>query len=114
MKVIAYVHVQWNDEDLKLLQVRRGDPQGQARVEACTLLIALSTWRQILFRAQGLLAVRGHALGVLQDVIKLKARDPILNDITGENALVLAPQGGDIRAAHVWSEKKETCDRLSR
>ena len=44
----------------------------------------------------------------------MKARDPILNDITGENALVLAPQGGDIRAAHVWSEKNETCDMLSR
>ena len=44
---------------------------------------------------------------MLQDVIKLKARDPILNDITGENALVLAPQGGDIRAAHVWSEKEK-------
>ena len=34
MKVIAYFHVQWDDDDLKLLQVRRGDPQGQARVEA--------------------------------------------------------------------------------
>ena len=38
MKVTAYFHIQWNDEDLKLLQVRRGDPQGQARVEVCTLL----------------------------------------------------------------------------
>ena len=78
------------------------------------LVVALSTWRQILFRAQGRLAVKGDALNVLQDVIKLKARDPILNDITGENALVLAPQGGDIRAAHVWPEKNETCDMLSR
>ena len=44
---------------------------------------------------------------MLQDVIKMKARDSILNDITGEIALVLAPQGGDIRAAHVWSEKEK-------
>ena len=78
------------------------------------MLIAINTWKKVLVEAQGRLAIRGDALGVLQDVVKMRARDPILNDITSEIALILAPQGGDLRAAHVWSEQNEICDQLSR
>ena len=83
-------------------------------MEAYTLLLAINTWQELILSSQGRLAVRGDALGVLQDVLKMRARDPVLNDVTSEIALILAPQGGDIRAAHVWSERNETCDILSR
>ena len=43
-----------------------------------------------------------------------KARDPVLNAIAGELAYLVAPLGLDIRAAHVWSERNEICDKLSR
>ena len=79
----------WSDADLETLQVQRGNPQGQARLEAFTLLIAINTWRRLLVEAQGRLAIRGDALGVLQDVVKMRARDPRLNDITSEIALFL-------------------------
>ena len=38
----------------------------------------------------------------------------MLNALAHEMALIVAPLGGDIRAAHVWSEKNDLCDDLSR
>ena len=64
--------------------------------------------------SQGRLSVRGDALGVLQDVVKMRAREPILNDIAGKIALTQAPHGGDLGAAHLWSEQNEICDQFSR
>ena len=64
--------------------------------------------------SQGRFAVRGDALGVPHDVVKMRAREPILNVIAGEIAVILAPRGGDLRAAHLWSEQNEICDQLSR
>ena len=96
------------------MQVTKGDPMGQARWEAYTLLIAMKTWESVLRETQGQLAIRGDALGVLQDVLRMRARDKILNDVTGELALIVAPFGGDVRAAHLWSEQNTACDQLSR
>ena len=56
----------------------------------------------------------GDALGFLHDRLRMRARDPVLNDIAAELALALAPLGFDIRAAHFWSEQNKVCDRLSR
>ena len=44
------------------------------------------------------------ALGMLHDAAKLKAKDPVLNLMVGELALLIAPYGLDIRAARSWSE----------
>ena len=101
-------------DDLLMIEVNQGDPAGQARVEALTLAVALRTWSNILSNSQGLLAVRGDALGVLHDVMKLRARDPILNSLAHTMALTVAPLGCDLRAAHVWSERNVICDQLSR
>ena len=111
---MAYWNTQWTDADVSLLQVVRGEPAGQARLEAFTLLVALATWRVTFTEAQGNLAVLGDALGVLHDVVKLKARDRILNAVAGEMALVLAPISLDIRAAHLWTQRNAVCDALSR
>ena len=64
--------------------------------------------------SQGTLAVLGDALGVLYDVAKLRAKEPILNALAAEMALILAPIGMDIRAAHVWTQRNRICDTLSR
>ena len=56
----------------------------------------------------------GDVLGVVYDALKLRASDRILNMLMGELALVLAPMGQHLTGAHVWSERNETCDELSR
>ena len=47
-------------------------------------------------------------------MLKFKARDLVLNAMAGELAYLIAPIGLDIRAAHIWSERNEVCDYLSR
>ena len=82
--------------------------------EALTLLTGVTTWRPLLATMQGSLTFVGDALGILQDALKLRAKEPLLNGIMGELALQLAPLGSDTRAAHIWSERNSTCDALSR
>ena len=53
-------------------------------------------------------------MGVLYDALRFKAREATLNCLVGELALQLAPLGADIRAAHIWSERNQICDALSR
>ena len=65
--IVSFWHGRWTDDELKLLQVDRNSPSGQARLEAYTLLIALTTWREVLARSQGTVAVLGDALGILYD-----------------------------------------------
>ena len=96
------------------MQVEPGDPGGQARCEAFALLHALTAWRKILGSTQGELAVLGDALGVLYDVMRLKARDPVLNAMAADMALLLAPLSLDVRVAHVWTQRNSVCDALSR
>ena len=97
-----------------MIEVNNGDPAGQARVETLALAVALRTWAKMLSNSRGRLVVRGDALGVLHDVTKLRARDPILNSFAHTMALTVAPLGCDLRAAHVWSERNVICDQLSR
>ena len=112
--ILAYVTTRWRDSDLALLEVARDDPAGQAKFEAYTLALALNTWQQLLQTAQGRLAIRGDALGILHDVLKLRAREPKLNALAHQMAYILAPIGLDVRLAHVWTERNTICDNLSR
>ena len=77
-------------------------------------LISVATWAIVLKQAQGALHIRGDALGVLQSMLRFRAKDPVLNAIAGELAYLIAPIGLDLRAAHIWSEKNVICDHLSR
>ena len=104
----------WADEELERLQVTRGDPAGQARLEAFTLLHTIHAWRRILCVATGPLAGIGDALGVLHDAQKFRAADPILNSIMAELALVIAPMSHELRVIHLWTQRNTTCDALSR
>ena len=47
-------------------------------------------------------------------MMRFKAKDPVLNAIAGELAYLIAPLGLDLRAAHIWSERNDICDHLSR
>ena len=98
--VLAYWSEPWNETDRKLLRVRR-ESADQAKYEAYALLHSVLAWRDMLATAQGSLAIIGGALGILHDLVKFRARDPVLNEVVGEIALLMAPMGLDIRAAHV-------------
>ena len=112
--IVAFLSVQWTDDDLQMVRAKRGDPAGQARLEALALVTALNTWAKILQGAQGALVVRGDALGILYDVLRFRARDSVLNDLAGEMSLITAPWGIDLRAVHIWSQRNSICDHLSR
>ena len=112
--LITYWHGKWSDTELRVLQVVRGEPSGQARLEAYTLLVSFWCWRKLLAEANGGLAIVGDALGVVYDALKLRSSDRILNAVMGELALVLAPMGKHLTGAHLWSERNSTCDALSR
>ena len=53
-------------------------------------------------------------MGILHDVLKLRAREPKLNALAHPMAYILAPIGLDVRLAHVWTEHNTICDSLSR
>ena len=111
---VAYLAFRWTDADLELVGVSRGDSAGQAKLEALTLLTAINSWKPTLTTAQGRRAIRGDALGVLYDVFRFRAKDAVLNDLVRAMALLVAPLGVDLRAAHIWSEQNNVCDLLSR
>ena len=89
----------------------RGDPVGQARLEAYTLLQSVYLWRKVIKEAQGSLAAMGDALGVLHDARKFRARDPVLNEIRAVVALITAPPGQDIRTLHLWTRRDQLATR---
>ena len=111
---IAYWADQRGPEDFALLQMELGDPAGQAKCGALTLLLSVTSWKHLLSMTQGSLTFVGVARGVLHDALRLRTREPSLNGVIGELALQLAQLGADVRAAHIWSECNITCDALSR
>ena len=109
-----YFSCQWTAADERRLSAKRGDPASQARWEALALLLALSTWRaRVLDEALPVHFV-GDALGVLHGRTSLRARDPGVNAIAMEMALLLAPGGLELAATHLWSDQNSMTDALSR
>ena len=45
---------------------------------------------------------------------RFRAKDPILNELMAELALVVAPLGVELQAMHLWTQRNRTCDALSR
>ena len=78
------------------------------------LLLAILTWQKVIFTCTGNLHVVGDALGMLQGAAKFKAKDPVINLMMMEAALVFAPYGRTLEAMHVWSEENTWADELSR
>ena len=72
--IISYWHAHWSDRDLATVKATRGEARGQAVLEAYALLLSVSTWAKILEQAQGALHIRGNALGVLQNMLRFKAK----------------------------------------
>ena len=76
------------------------------------LVIALRTWTDCCTR--GKVTIIGDAAGVIGDIIAMRARSPRINCFINEAALHLAPLGLELFGVHLWSEKNEKADEISR
>jgi hypothetical protein len=56
----------------------------------------------------------GDAEGILFDLIQLRGKSRIINDIAKELALYLAPLGKDLHGMHIWGAQNKLADELSR
>ncbi len=112
--IAAYWQRRWTAVDERTLEATRGDPASQARWEAFSMLLAVHAWMPLLHVSEGKLVICGDALGVLQDAVKFRGRDPIINTVMAELALLLAPLGVELEGVHIWSERNAICDQLSR
>ena len=74
-------HIWLSTADYELVKASPGDSAGQAKFEALTLLISVTTWLPLLATMQGSLTFVGDALGILQHALKLRAKEPVLNGI---------------------------------
>ena len=74
-----YLATAWTKEDEKLLGATCGDPASQAVWETYALLLAIDAWSSELSRHGGTLELRGDAQGVLQAVLRRRAKSPVIN-----------------------------------
>lgn len=91
-----------------------GDPAGQARWEAFTSLASMSLWRSLWCPRHRQITILGDALGIMEGAAKFRSKDPKINSIFAELALLVAPTGDTLSQIHLWSERNSLADALSR
>ena len=57
---------------------------------------------------------RGDAKGILQSIVKRRAKSPPINEIVAEIQLMLGHSAQELSAVHWWSEYNALADTLSR
>ena len=78
------------------------------------LLVAISTWIDLLKGHTGQFVIVGDAQGVLQSVVAVRAKNPGVNLVVAEAQLRLGRTQFDLTAVHWWSEQNTVSDELSR
>ena len=78
------------DYDLKILEEKRGMPDGQASFEALAILIALRAWAQTWQDEAALILTRSDSMAALGAVLKSSAGTVRMNRVTQELALDMA------------------------
>ena len=56
----------------------------------------------------------GDAEGILFDLIQMRGKSPVINEVAKELALYLAPLGKDLSGMHIWGAQNKIADDLSR
>ena len=110
----AYLAVGWDRQDEVLATASIGCCASQARWEYYMMLLAIVTWRSIIFQSKGKLRILGDALGIMHSAVRFKSKDPVINLMCMEMALIFAPAGAELEAIHLWSEVNDIADALSR
>ena len=107
-----YLAVQWSTFHEDILGAKIGDPAHQATFEAYTFLLAISSW--VDESTRGRLVLVGDALGVMHGMVQWSAKSRVVNEISKEIALVLAPLCLSLKGIHIWGEENDLADALSR
>jgi hypothetical protein len=76
------------------------------------MLLALRQWLDQ--GVHGIVSVVGDAEGVLGALTRMRSDDPIINLITMDFALWIAPRGLSVEGLHIWGEENAAPDQLSR
>ena len=108
----AWTSAAWGREDEAVMESIIGKPDGQARWEAYMFLLAVRQWVRPGLR--GRITMVGDAEGILGSLTAFRSDDHVINDISKEMALVLAPLGFELEAIHIWGEENVMADDLSR
>ena len=111
-KPFAWFACPWNASDEAILKAQIGSPDGQARWEGFSFLLAIRQW--ITPGLVGRITLVGDAEGVLGALAMMRSSDPVINSMAQEIALWLAPKGLALESLHVWGEENRVADRLSR
>jgi len=114
IRPFACMHLQWSAQHEILATAKVGDPGSQARWEALAMLLAFRSWDSVIAKSSGMPIAFGDALGMLYGAARFRSKDPVLNKIFMEMALLFAPRGSTLEAVHIWSEENHIADALSR
>lgn len=110
----AFMHASWSPTHCVAAGARRGQCADQARWETYCMVLAVHTWQKVIYATTGRPILIGDALGIMNAAVRFRSKDPTINIMLMELALVTAPIGADIEAIHIWSEVNEWADTLSR
>ena len=102
----------WTSEHEALIDGKVGLPDHQASWEALAFAIAIRTW--VVDGVQGKVTIIGDTQGVISNLIAMRSRATVINDIVKEVALHLTPLGVDLLGLHLWAEQNKQADELSR
>ena len=107
-----YLMVEWDASHEKLISGKIGTPDHQASWEALMYVLALRTW--VSMHTKGQVTIIGDASGVIFDLVAMRAKSVVVNNLLKEAAMHLAPLGLDLFGVHIWSERNTAADELSR
>ena len=104
--IISYWADRWSTADYELVRASPGDSFGQAKFEALTLLISVTTWLPLLATMQGSLTFVGDALGISTGCPQVASeRTGAQRHHGGTCAAARAAGSGHPSSAHLVGEK---------
>ena len=107
-----FFSIRWASEHEKMIDGETGTPDHQASWEALAFGIAIKTW--VTEHTLGKVTIIGDAQGVISNLIAMRSRAAVINDVIKEVALHLTPLGLDLLGLHLWAEQNTQADELSR
>ena len=75
-------------------------------------LLAVKQWVDPCRR--GKITLVGDAEGVLSSITRMRSEDSVINSMSKEFAMILAPLGFELQGLHIWGEQNDWADALSR
>ena len=109
-----YIAWKWKARHQEWAQAQLKDAASQAIWESLALVMAIETWKDVMLPTGSRWYLLGDALGVLQGATQFHSKDPAINKLFMELALIVVEAGREIHAEHLWSEKNNMADDLSR